>query len=324
MALVSENAVRTLSLDDLNLGNLAEVDHDPAASSTTIDESDLDDTDEILLAVREAHAMGFAGVILSGPPGTGKSWYAQQIGVALSGSWDAIRSVQFHPSYQYEDFIFGYAPKDEGGFELRPKEFARICKDAAARPDTLHVLIIDEISRSDVVRVFGEALTYIETDKREQPFQLASGEELSVPKNLLIIGTMNPWDKGVDELDMALERRFAQVDLEPNAETLRQLLDARKVPEAFTNRIVEFFTKLQQQPLEAVRLGHAYFLRCTDEEAARRAWRLRLKPTLRRACRLEPTLFKTIEGLWDEVFKEAQTDQVEEADQAAPAAPDQE
>ena len=112
MALVSETAVRTLSLDDLNLGNLAEVDHDPAASSTTIDESDLDDTDEILLAVREAHAMGFAGVILSGPPGTGKSWYAQQIGVALSGRWDAIRSVQFHPSYQYEDFIFGLVSGD--------------------------------------------------------------------------------------------------------------------------------------------------------------------------------------------------------------------
>ena len=324
MGLVSEKAVRTLSLDDLDLSNLAEAENATSGQSQPVDVSELDEDDEVLIAVRQAHEMGYAGVILSGPPGTGKSWYAQQIGVALSGSWDAIRSVQFHPSYQYEDFIFGYAPKEEGGFELRPKEFARICRDAATNPDTLHALIIDEISRSDVVRVFGEALTYIETDKREQPFQLASGEELSVPKNLIIIGTMNPWDKGVDELDMALERRFAQVDLEPNAETLRRLLDERKVPEAFVNSIVEFFTKLQQQPLETVRLGHAYFLRCTDEESAKRAWRLRLKPTLRRACRLEPALFKTIEGLWDEVFKEAQADQVEEADQTASATPDQE
>ena len=324
MALVSEFAVRMLSLDDLDLNHLADVENQGPEAPAVVDGSELDDTDEILLAVRNAHAMGFAGVILSGPPGTGKSWYAQQIAVALSGSWDAVRSVQFHPSYQYEDFVFGYAPKEGGGFELRPKEFARICKDAAAQPDTLHVLVIDEISRSDVVRVFGEALTYIETDKREQPFQLASGEELAVPKNLLIIGTMNPWDKGVDELDMALERRFAQVDLEPNAETLRRLLDERKVPADFVDRIVGFFTKLQQQPLETVRLGHAYFLQCTDEESASLAWRLRLRPTLRRACRLEPALFKGIQGLWDEVLAAEQPGQAEEEGNLASNSPDQE
>ena len=324
MALVSETAVRTLSLDDLELSYLAEGETEGHEAPAVVDGSELEDSDEILLAVRDAHEMGFAGVILSGPPGTGKSWYAQQIAVALSGSWEAIRSVQFHPSYQYEDFVFGYAPKEGGGFELRPKEFARICKDAAAQPDILHVLVIDEISRSDVVRVFGEALTYIETDKREQPFQLASGEELSVPRNLLIIGTMNPWDKGVDELDMALERRFAQVDLEPNAETLRRLLGERNVPTDFVDRIVEFFTKLQQQPLETLRLGHAYFLRCTDEESARRAWRLRLRPTLRRACRLEPALFKGIQGLWDEVFATEQSGQAAEEGDVASTASDQE
>lgn len=324
MALVSDDAARTLSLDDLGLSELFKNEKKPLESSPPIDESDLDESDEVLMAVRSAHDMGFAGVILSGPPGTGKSWYAQQIGVALSGSWDAVRSVQFHPSYQYEDFVFGYAPKDDGGFELRPKEFARICKDAATNPGTLHVLVIDEISRSDVVRVFGEALTYIETDKREQPFQLASGEELSVPKNLIIIGTMNPWDKGVDELDMALERRFAQIDLEPNVDTLRRLLTERKVPTDFVERIVTFFEKLQQQPLETVRLGHAYFLRCVDEETAKTAWRLRLRPSLRRACRLEPTLFKKIEGLWDDVFKEEQDGPIDEEGDAASSTPNQE
>jgi 5-methylcytosine-specific restriction protein B len=323
MELVSENSVRTLSLDDLGLSNLAEAEKATPEGPQPFDESELDEDDEVLIAVRRAHEMGYAGVILSGPPGTGKSWYAQQVGVALSGSWDAIRSVQFHPSYQYEDFIFGYAPRKEGGFELRPKEFALICRDAATNPGTLHVLIIDEISRSDVVRVFGEALTYIERDKREQPFQLASGEELSVPKNLIIIGTMNPWDKGVDELDMALERRFAQVDLEPNAKTLRKLLTERGVSLAFVERVVGFFEKLQEQQLEAVRLGHAYFLRCTDEDAAQAAWRLRLRPTLRRACRLEPTLFKTIEGFWSEVMKSDEKIPEENAGDGDSAAPDQ-
>ena len=61
----------------------------------------------------------------------------------------------------------------------------------------------------------------------------------------------------------------------------------------------DFFEQLQAQPLETVRLGHAYFLRCTNENMAQAAWRLRLRPTLRRACRLEPALFKTIEGFWN-------------------------
>ena len=177
--------------------------------------------------------------------------------------------------------------------------------------------------------MFGEALTYIETDKREQPFHLASGEELSVPKNLFIIGTMNPWDKGVDELDMALERRFAQVDLEPNADTLRRLLTDRRlltersVQTDFVERIVGFFEKLQEQQLETVRLGHAYFLRCTDEDFAQSAWRLRLRPTLRRACRLEPTLFKRIEDFWLEAMKAEDNPSEDDADGGDSAAPDQ-
>ncbi len=323
MGLVSENAIRTLSLDDLNLSNLVEEESKASDKSKPVDLSELDENDEVLSAVLRAHEMGYAGVILSGPPGTGKSWYAQQVGVALTGSWDAISSVQFHPSYQYEDFIFGYAPNALGGFELRPKEFARICKDAAANPDSLHVLIIDEISRSDVIRVFGEALTYIEADKREQPFNLACGEELSVPKNLIILGTMNPWDKGVDELDMALERRFAQVDLEPDAKTLRRLLTERGASSIFIERIIEFFEKLQMQQLETVRLGHAYFLQCTDKESAQTAWQLRLRPTLRRASRLEPSLFKTFEGFWEEAMKDENSPAENDASDSASNATDQ-
>lgn len=323
MRLVSNRPARSLSLDDLNLSNLLDAGAKSSEAAKPADTSELEEADEILKAVRNAHEMGFAGVILCGPPGTGKSWYAQQIGVALSGSWEAVRSVQFHPSYQYEDFVFGYAPNENGGFELQPKEFAKICKDAAPNPDTLHVLIIDEISRSDVVRVFGEALTYIETDKREQPFQVASGEELSVPKNLLILGTMNPWDKGVDELDMALERRFAQIELEPNAETLKHLLVKNSATEGFADRIVEFFTELQKMPLATVRLGHAYFLRCIDADNAKAAWSLRLRPTFRRACRLEMALFEKIEGMWESVFEQEDVNAPEGEDSASPVASDE-
>ena len=304
MSLVSSSAVRELTLADLKLKDLIDPQAEGQSGVSVNNECQLEQSDTILANVRQALKMGYAGIILSGPPGTGKSWYAQQIAVALSGTWDTVRSVQFHPSYQYEDFVFGYTPKEGGGFALHPKEFARICKDAAATPDDTHVLIIDEISRSDVVRVFGEALTYIEVDKRDQPFQLASGQEMSVPKNLVLIGTMNPWDKGVDELDIALERRFAQIDIEPSADVLRRLILRGGASADFSNRIVDFFTQLQDQPIETVRLGHAYFLRCLDEESARFAWALRIRPSLRRACRLNQGVFNEIEAAWNKVFRE--------------------
>ena len=226
-AMVCDERSREVTLNELGLGSLAKQVRTTPEAAPLGDDPELDSDDGILSQVQEARELGFAGVILSGPPGTGKSWYAQQIGVALAGQWDSVRSVQFHPSYQYEDFVVGYAPRKDGSFELQEKEFARICRDAAATPETEYVLVIDEMSRTDVVRVFGEALTYIATDRREQPFILASGEELAVPKNLFIIGTMNSWDKGVDELDIALERRFAEIAISPDSAVLRRLLERK-------------------------------------------------------------------------------------------------
>ena len=300
MPVVSGKPARQLTLQDLELDELAD-----EAATEAPDKTELDDADPVLDNVRAAMKLGYAGVILCGSPGTGKTWYAQQLAVALSGNWEAVSSIQFHPSYQYEDFVFGYAPNAKGAFELRSKELVRICRDASEHPDITHVLVIDEISRTDVVRVFGETLTYLETDKRGQPFQTASGEELTIPRNLVFVATMNAWDKGVDELDVALERRFAQIDLEPSADVLQRLLAERGAREDFVDRLIQFFEELQKSPLEMARLGHAYFLNCTDISSANSVWELRLRPTLRRACRLEPAVLKAIEDRWKEVGKEA-------------------
>ncbi len=303
MPVLQPEPVRKLSLDDLELKHLVDQ-KSGSGEQDKPDASDLDVDDWVLANVRAALELGFAGVILSGPPGTGKSWYAQQVAVALTGDWESVRSVQFHPSYQYEDFVFGYQSNDGGVFTPTAKEFVNACRAAALHPDRPYVLVIDEISRSDVVRVFGEALTYLEQDKRDRPFVTAMGEELVVPRNLIVLGTMNPWDKGVDELDAALERRFAQIDLLPDPERLRQIVNAAGAQEPFLSRLITFFEALQAESFERVRLGHAYFLKCIDEPSATNVWSLRLKPTLRRACSLDPAMLGRIEQRWAQVVPE--------------------
>ena len=147
-----------------------------------------------MLEVQQLLNDGFAGVVFSGPPGTSKSWYAREVALSLvGGDLERVDFVQFHPGYQYEDFIEGYVPNEKGGFDPVPRTFLRMCETAKSTSETV-VIVIDELSRTDVVRVFGEALTYLETSKRQITFTLASGRTVFVPHNLIVIATMNPWD----------------------------------------------------------------------------------------------------------------------------------
>lgn len=312
---ISPEPVRRLSLEQLGHAELGApvadavaagiFDAEAPAPPAAVDVSELQSDDGVLRNVRRAIELGYAGVLLSGPPGTGKSWYAQQVAVELTGDWEAVQTTQFHPSYQYDDFMFGYRANANGLFEPVPKVFAQLCRDAGLRPDQMFVLVIDEISRSDVVRVFGEALTYLETDKRGREFPTASGEPLAVPPNLFLIGTMNPFDRGVDELDVALERRFAQVDLPPDAVFLRKQLEKEGAEELFIARLITFFSILQDDTNERVRLGHAYFLKCTNIDVANDVWELRLAPTLRRATGFDTVAYERLRRAWTTVVEPA-------------------
>lgn len=163
-------------------------------------------------------------IILQGAPGTGKTWLAKRLGKALIGkrnpSPGQLRSVQFHPSLSYEDFVRGYRPSSNG-LVITDGIFLQVVEVARAQPDIAHVLIIEEINRSNPAQVFGEILTLLENTKRsradaiELAYRKQPGERVHVPDNLYIIGTMNVADRSLALVDLALRRRFAFVSLEP-------------------------------------------------------------------------------------------------------------
>lgn len=184
-------------------------------------------------------------VILYGPPGTGKTYWAEQAIAELAArSWfgrpddqltdserqqlrdqGAIEHCCFHPAYGYEDFLVGYRPvlhDGSVGFQPRKGIFAKLCERAINDPKHKYYLLVDEINRGDIPRIFGELITVLEKDKRGNPMTLPlTGEELVVPDNVHLVGTMNTADRSIALLDAALRRRFAFIELMPDSTTLR-------------------------------------------------------------------------------------------------------
>jgi 5-methylcytosine-specific restriction protein B len=227
--------------------------------------------------------------ILYGPPGTGKTYWGKQTALDLAaiGAFGClyanltaeqkgtvtgvgpnsglIRCCTFHPAFGYEDFIEGYRPqKSTDGqliFEKRDGIFKKLCSDAAAS-DAMFVLLIDEINRGDIPRIFGELLTLLEKNKRGQDVILPlSGDKFSVPANVLVIGTMNTADRSIALLDTALRRRFGFVELMPDSSTLGGAIAGEAIPlgqwlDALNSRIREQIGKDARN----LQIGHAYLM----------------------------------------------------------------
>ena len=166
-------------------------------------------------------------VILQGPPGTGKTYVARKLANHLAGSKERVTLVQFHPSYAYEDFVQGFRPatlKDgQPGFELRDGPLRRAAERARSEPDARHFLIIDEINRGQIAKVFGELYFLLEYRDSEISLQY-SDEPFSLPENLYIIGTMNTADRSIALVDLALRRRFYFVEFHPDDEPVKGVL----------------------------------------------------------------------------------------------------
>lgn len=228
-------------------------------------------------------------VILYGPPGTGKTFWAvrtacdlaaydtfgssfeelteeqrqqiRSVDMAQSGS---VRTCCFHPAYGYEDFLEGYRPcATEHGlaFDRRDGIFNRLCKDAQAEPQHRFYLIIDEINRGDIPRIFGELLMVLEKDKRGTPIVLPlSGDVFRVPQNVFIIGTMNTADRSIALLDTALRRRFGFIELLPDSSLLGSAVVAGVPLGPWLDALNQRICRHVGRDARNLQVGHSYLL----------------------------------------------------------------
>ena len=218
-------------------------------------------------------------VIFQGPPGTGKTYVAQKLAEHLAGSKDRVTLVQFHPSYAYEDFVQGYRPTlqdGQAGFELRDGPLMRMAKLAQDDPDGNYYLIIDEINRGNLAKVFGEL--YFLLEYRDQEINLQySDEPFLLPDNLYIIGTMNTADRSIALVDLALRRRFYFVEFHPDKwpvkDLLRRWLEEKSLSKMmWIADVVDLANERLGEDRHAA-IGPSYFMNPDlDESKVRRAW----------------------------------------------------
>lgn len=215
-------------------------------------------------------------IILQGAPGVGKTFAAKRLAYSILGRKDdnRIEMVQFHQNYSYEDFVMGYKPTADGGFELREGVFYNFCRRAKSDPEGKYFFIIDEINRGNLSKIFGELLMLIENSYRGESIRLAyTDEDFKVPDNIYIIGMMNTADRSLAMIDYALRRRFSFFDMRPAFATVRfkeyqvGLQDETfdKVIDAIVslNKIIESDDSLGP----GFCIGHSYFCNHMREDA---------------------------------------------------------
>ena len=225
-------------------------------------------------------------VIFQGPPGTGKTYVAQALARHLAGSEDRVTLVQFHPSYSYEDFVQGFRPTlvdGQPGFELRDGPLLRAAEQARndSDPQAKHFLVIDEINRGNLARVFGELYFLLEYRDSEVTLQY-SDDPFSLPDNLYIIGTMNTADRSIALVDLALRRRFYFVEFHPDEEpvksVLRTWLQSNADGMGWVADVVDAANGILSDDRHAA-IGPSYFIKPDlDESAVKRIWRHSVLP----------------------------------------------
>lgn len=283
------NEIRGVSVSRIKL--LAEATHLPV--------QDLQEIESLLRDKRQ--------LIFEGPPGAGKTYLADLFarhftGNSLTGEHnEQIEIVQFHQSYGYEDFVQGIRPVTDGTGNLQyrvvPGIFLQMCDRARKNPAQDFVLIIDEINRGNLSRIFGELLMLLEyREKRVRlPYAPADGADdsgyISIPKNLYLIGTMNSTDRSLAMIDYALRRRFYFYRLMPveggSAPVLSRWLNNKSTYSPAERAIVlDYFLSINRAISQKLspdfQIGHSYFMvdDINTPAGLNRVWQRSLKPLL--------------------------------------------
>jgi hypothetical protein len=243
-------------------------------------------------------------IVLQGPPGTGKTFVARRLAeVLLHGQHGALDLVQFHPSFSYEDFIQGIRPVAKGRnleFALEPGRFLAFCEEARKVAPAPAVLLIDEINRANLSRVFGELMYLLEYRDESIPLA-AGGARFSMPSNLYLIGTMNTADRSIALVDHALRRRFSFIHLEPSYDVLRQHLQRKGLPaESLVNALMHVNRVIEDRNYH---VGISFFMRLDDDLQAElpMIWRGEIEPYLEeyfydQLAKVEPLRWQSLSG----------------------------
>jgi 5-methylcytosine-specific restriction enzyme B len=239
---------------------------------------------ERLRELADAIIRGRRQVVIAGPPGTGKTWVASLVARYVTGDQPAkVRLVQFHPSYTYEQFIEGLRPRvsDNGAIE-----FARVdgivlnVVKTMAHPEDLTVIVIDEMNRANLSKVFGELMYLFEY--RDRPIDLQFSPAFTMPAGLRFLGSMNTADRSIRSIDVALRRRFDVFECLPDRKVLESYFASRTntVPDLYDG--FEALNAALTEHLDRHHtIGHTFFMAdpMTPEEL-RRIWRHQVGPLI--------------------------------------------
>ncbi|WP_327361415.1 DUF4357 domain-containing protein [Streptomyces sp. NBC_01296] len=228
-------------------------------------------------------------LVLYGPPGTGKTYLALKLAEFLGGGPEQVKLVQFHPSYAYEDFFEGFRPQEdpetrEVAFRLTAGPLRELA-DLASREGNRHLphfLIIDEINRANLAKVFGEL--YFLLEYRNKSVRLTySGDDFALPPNLFVVGTMNTADRSIALVDAAMRRRFAFVELSPRTEPtsglLRRWLDSQERDHEPAELLDALNARIDEPDF---RIGPSYLMKkgVYRDGGLERTWRTKILPLL--------------------------------------------
>jgi len=227
-------------------------------------------------------------VIFYGPPGTGKTYLATKLANQLTANGGSYQMVQFHPSYSYEDFVEGFRPRVADGnmtYELSPGPVKNLAEAARENPNDPYFLIIDEINRGNLAKIFGEL--YYLLEYRDESLILQYGnttdDEFSLPKNLFVIGTMNTADRSIAMVDAAIRRRFYFVEFSPTEKPISGLLRAWLKRERLDDSVALLLEELNQRLDDAdYSIGPSYLMteHVDQQRELERIWKHAIMPLL--------------------------------------------